>query len=250
MPLPRVASFSLAPRVICRVNLLRAASARKHGVGLLKTYAQSSLPGLVDSVTLWERAPLLMGARRGCCPADQRLLAQGGRPLLHRKLLFRPEMTRFSPEVLHFGSGVLLFCAGMLCFMREMLSFGDKRSSFVNEMLYFVVEIKHFTGERSSFTRVILHFAHVMLDYGRVMLHSGHVMLHSGLVMLHYGRVMLHYGHGMLHSAGEMKHSAGEIKHSVREQLLLGDERLHPGAVLRLTWCGAFLPWGVGRLTR
>ena len=75
MPLQRVASFSLAPGVVCLGNLLRVASGRKHGVGFLKTCAQSSLPGLVGSVTLWERAPLLMGARRGCCPGDHSVLA-------------------------------------------------------------------------------------------------------------------------------------------------------------------------------
>ena len=75
MPLQRVASFSLAPRVVCRVNLLRAASARKHGVGLLKPCVQSRLPGLAGLVTMWERGPLLMGARRGCCPGDHSVLA-------------------------------------------------------------------------------------------------------------------------------------------------------------------------------
>ena len=70
-----MALFSLAPRVVCRVNLLRAASARKHGVDLLKTCAQSRLPGLVGLVTLWERAPLLMGAQRGCCPDDHSVFA-------------------------------------------------------------------------------------------------------------------------------------------------------------------------------
>ena len=125
--------------------------------------------------------------------------------------------------------------------MREMLSSDAERSSFGNEMLYFVVERKHFTG-------VMLHFTHVMLHYGLVMLHFGHVMLSFGRVMLHFGRVMLHYGHGMLHSRHGMLHSAGEIKHSVCEQLLPGNERHHPGAVLRLPWCGVFLPWGAGGL--
>ena len=75
MPLQRVASFSLAPRVVCRVNLLRAASARKHGVGLLKPCAQPSLPGLVGSVTLWERSPLLMGGEGDVAPGDHSVLA-------------------------------------------------------------------------------------------------------------------------------------------------------------------------------
>ncbi len=75
MPLQRVASFSLAPRVVCRVNLLRAASARKHGVDLLKPCAQPSLPGLVGSVTSWERAPLLMGREGDVARAILSLLA-------------------------------------------------------------------------------------------------------------------------------------------------------------------------------
>ena len=68
MPLQRVVSFSLASRVVCLSNLLRAASARKDAFGLLTACAQSSLSGLGGLGDVVGAGALVDGGAKGMLP--------------------------------------------------------------------------------------------------------------------------------------------------------------------------------------